>query len=489
MRTQHALATVLILLTIIYVSEPLAISMSGERNLSQQIDDITKAEAKYDLFSGAVLVAKNGEIVYGKGYGYANKEYQIPNTMESQFNISSIQKTFIATVVMQLYEEGKIDIEEPLKNYFPDCPYEKADQIQIKHLLNHTSGLGDYRRNEEYQANSENYTCIDDVLPLVYKQELAFDPGEGFRYSNAGVLYLKAIIEKIEKMKFAQVLDRRIFDPLEMDHSVLFREGDLLPHRATAYALRNDGETYRRILGEPSAYAGGGIYTNVLDLLKFDQALYGEELLNEKNKKIMFTPVEPSPNYAYGWEITRGGETTVIYHGGGSGGFSSTFRRYPEMGYTLVVLSNYIGAAFDLADKIENLLLGQSYSIATEADMFYRRAMHFQAQKDYLKAIDILQQNVEQRTPHLPSVYQSARSRILGEFEQEKAIELLDTYIAHANDETQPSIAAAWWRKGVACEQLGRTMLAIECYRTSLKLDPRFEYAQQALIRLAPDAQ
>jgi CubicO group peptidase (beta-lactamase class C family) len=327
------------------------------------------------------------------------------------------------------------------------------------------------------------------VLPLVYRQEPAFAPGERFRYSNAGVLYLKAIIEKIEEMKLAHVLDRRIFDPLEMDDSALFCEGDLLPHRATAYALRNDGETYRRVLGEPSAYAGGGIYTNVLDMLKFDRALYGEELLNESTRKIMFTPVEPSPNYAYGWEINLIGDTTVVYHGGGSGGFSSTFRRYPELGFTLVVLSNYDGAAFILADKIENLLLGRSYSIATEADMFYRRAMHFQAQNDYLRAANILQQNVEQTAPHLPSVYQSARSRILGEFEQEKAIELLDTYIALATVETQPSIAAAWWRKGVAYEQLGREKMAIECYQTSLKLDPWFEYAQEALARLVPDAQ
>jgi CubicO group peptidase (beta-lactamase class C family) len=489
MRAWLVFTTLFMFLTIIDANYLLSIPVLSEKDLQVKTDEIVKAEAKYDLFSGTILVAKNGKIIYAKGFGNANKEYQFPNDLETQFNISSIQKTFIATVIIQLCREGKIALEDPLKKYFPDCPYETAGQIQIKHLLNHTSGLGDYRRNEEYQAHSESYKCINDVLPLVYKQELAFAPGESFRYSNAGVLFLKAIIERIEGTKLAQVINRRIFDPLDMVNTAFFQEGDLLPHRATAYALKSDGESYRRVLGEPSAYAGGGIYTGVLDLLKFDQALYGEELLNEKNKKIMFTPVEPSPNYAYGWEIARIGGKSIVYHGGSSGGFSSTFRRYPEMGYTLVILSNYRDAAFELATKIESLLLGQPYSLATEADMFYKRAMHFQAQGDHPKAIDIFRKNIEQTIPHLPSLYQSARSRILGEFEEEKAIELLDTYINLATDKTQPSIAAAWWRKGVANEQLGRTALAIECYQTSLKLDPSFEYARQALVQLVPDAQ
>jgi len=487
MKTRLDFATLLISLSIISLYGLFATPVLGEKNLHERIDEIVKADAKYDLFSGTVLVAKNGEMIYSEGFGYANKEYRIPNTLETQYNISSIQKAFIATVIMQLHQEGSIALDDPLKEYFPDCPYDTADQITIKHLLNHTSGLGDYRDNEEYQAQSERYTSIDDVLPLVYKQAPAFAPGERSRYSNAGILFLKAIIERVERMKFNQALEGRIFEPLQMDNTKLFRGGDLLPHRATAYELADAGDTYRRVLGEPSAYAGGGIYTNVLDLLKFDQALYRDDLLNERNKEIMFTPVESSPNYAYGWEIARLGGTTVVYHDGGSGGFTSTFRRYPETGYTLVVLSNYGDAAFSLAGKIENMLFGLPYSLSTEADSLYKRAMFFQSQGDYVRAVEILRKNIEQTPPHLPSLYQSARSRILGEFDYERAIELLDTYIELANETTQPSISAAWWRKGVAYEQLGQTTLAIDCHKTSLELDPGFEYAQEALARLAPE--
>ncbi len=452
--------------------------------ISEKIAEIVEAEAKYDLFSGTVLVAKDGEIIYSSGFGEANKEYHIPNILETRFNISSVQKTFIATLIMQLYQEKIIDLNDPLTKYYPECPWNTADQIQIRHLLNHTSGLGDYRDNEEYQTNSEKYRNIDDVLPLVFKQELAFNPGERFRYSNAGVLLLKGIIEKTAGKKLKQALEERIWQPLGMNHTTLFAGGQLLENRATAYVLAENGEDYVRVLGEPSAYSGGGIYTTVLDLLKFDQALYGEKLLSEENKNIMFTPVEASPNYAYGWIVVDFGGTKVIYHSGGSGGFNSEFRRYPEKGYTLVVLSNYQDAAFDLANKIDCMLLGLPYEIAAESDLYYKRGMHFQSRENYTKAIEVFQHNVDSEKPHLPSLYQAARSRILGEFDQGKAIEILDKYIQLADESTRPSGAAAWWRKGAAYEQLGDIKQAIECHRKCLELDEGFEDAVEALARL-----
>jgi CubicO group peptidase (beta-lactamase class C family) len=459
----------------------------ADQSLPAKIDAIVEAEARLDLFSGTVLVAKDGRVVYARASGEANKEYDIPNVLESKFNISSVQKTFIATMIMQLFQEGKIDLEDPLTEYFPECPYTTARQMRIKHLLNHTSGLGDYRDDEEYQSHSESYTGINDVLPLVFKQAPAFAPGERFRYSNAGMLLLKAIIEKTEGMKLQQALEKRILQPLGLYDTRMLRAGDLLSHRATAYGLAADGEDHIRVLAEPSAYAGGGIYTTVLDLLKFDQALYGNELLTEETKKIMFTPVEPSRDYAYGWEIAQFGGTTVVYHGGSSGGFNSEFRRYPELGYTLIVLSNYQGAAFELANRIDRMLVGLPYSVATEADLYFRRGMLFQEREEYSAAIRLFEKNIRGAETHLPSLYQSARSRILGEFDQEKAIEHLDLYIELADEASQPSAAAAWWRKGVAYEQLGRTKQALASHQKSLELDPGFGPAQEALARLEAD--
>jgi CubicO group peptidase (beta-lactamase class C family) len=487
MKTQRTKRVLRIIILLSGVIALLATSVLGQLSLHGKIAEIAEAEAQYDLFSGTVLVARDGKIIYARGFGEADKEHHIPIVLETQFNISSIQKSFIATLIMQLVQEGKISLIDPLNKYFPDCPYPTASQIQIKHLLNHTSGLGDYRRNEEYQRQADNYKCIDDVLPLVYQDEPAFVAGERFRYSNTGVLFLKAIIEKVTRLKLQEVLTKRILEPLGMENTTFFRGGDLLPQRATAYSLADDGKAYVRVMGEPSAYTGGGIYTTVLDLLKFDQALYTEELLSEEMKKIMFAPVDTSMSYAYGWEVVNFGGTTVIYHGGASGGFNSTFRRYPEIGYTIAVLSNYQGAAFELANKIDCMLLSLPYSVATESDLHYRLGMHFQDREFYDKALKSFEKNLDSSEPHMPSLYQAARTRILGEFDQEKAIAILDLYIEHAAESTRPSIAAAWWRKGVAHEQLDRLPQAIQCHEMCLKLDPGFEFALEALARIKSD--
>jgi CubicO group peptidase (beta-lactamase class C family) len=462
----------------------MAMPLSGQSTLYEKIDEIVQAEVRYDLFSGTVLIAEDGRIIYSGGFGEANKEYHIPNSPETKFNISSIQKTFIATLVMQLYQENLLDLNDPLTKYYPECPWSTADRIQIHHLLNHTSGLGDYRDTEEYRMNSESYRSISDLLPLLFKQQPAFTPGERFRYSNTCVLLLKGIIEQITGKKLKQALEDRIWYPLGMDNTALFVGGDLLENRATAYMLADDAKSYVRIREEPSAYAGGGVYTTVLDLLKFDQALYGEELLSEETKRIMFTPVEPSPNYAYGWVVVDFGGTKIIYHGGDSGGFSSEFRRYPAKGLTLVVLSNYPEAAFELANKINSMLLGLPYSVAAEADLQYKRGMHFQDREMYAKAAEAFENNLTAGEPHMPSLYQAARTRIVGQFDQETAISLLDRYISLADDSTRPSAAAAWWRKGVAYEQLGDIQKAITCHERCLELDDGWTQAREALERL-----
>ncbi|MFH1373795.1 MAG: serine hydrolase [bacterium] len=479
---QWFLATLLIAVMLLISGPTTRVNASNE--LHDKISAIVKAEAQYDLFSGTVLVAKDGQVIYSGAFGEANKENGDPVTLDTKFNISSVQKTFIATLIMQLYQDGMIDLDDSLTKHYPECPWGSADQVRLRYLLNHTSGLADYRDNEEYQRNCDNYTCIDDVLPLVWKYEPAFAPGERFEYSNAGILLLKGIIEKTTGKKLAKAVEERIWDPLEMRNTCFYVGGDPLIHKAGAYSLAADGESYERVEGEPSAYAGGGIYTTVGDLLKFDQALYGSDLLNEENKSLMFTPVPASPNYAYGWIVVEYGGTTVIYHSGGSGGFNSEFRRYPEKGYTVIVLSNYQQAAYYVANKIDCLLLGLPYEMATEADLQFKRGIHFQNLQEYSKAAESFQKNLGGNTPHMASLYQAARTRILGKFDLESAIALLDRYISLANESTRPSIAAAWWRKGVAYEQLGEIEKSIACHEKCLELDEGFSDAQAALDRL-----
>jgi CubicO group peptidase (beta-lactamase class C family) len=387
---------------------------------------------------------------------------------------------------MQLVEEKVLNLDDPLTKFYSDCPWDQAGAIRVRHLLNHTCGLGEYRDSDEYRLQSERYTSIDEVLPLVFETEPAFPAGSRFRYSNAGVLLLKGILERVTGKRLGDLLEVRIWKPLGMNLTTMFIGGDLLDHRATAYQLAGDGDAYVRVLGEPSAYPGGGIYTTVLDLLKFDQALYGDSLLEQETRKMMFTAEEVSPNYAYGWEVGVRGGTKVVSHGGGSGGFGSEFRRYPEKGYTLIVLSNYGPAAYALADKIENALFDQPYELATEADVRFKKGLHLQNAGSFQSALALFEANITEERAHMPSLYQAARTRLLGDFDQETAVNLLDRYIALAEESSQPSAAAAWWRKGVAYEQLGEVQKAVDCYQKSLELDAGFELALDALERTRP---
>jgi tetratricopeptide (TPR) repeat protein len=224
----------------------------------------------------------------------------------------------------------------------------------------------------------------------------------------------------------------------------------------------------------------------VLDLLAFDQALYGEELLTEESKKTMFAPVKPSRHYGYGWIVVPWGGGQAIYHGGSSDGFNAQLRRYPEKKYTVIVLSNYHGdSAFELANKIDSMLFGYPYSLATKYDLNYRLGMYYKNRiEDFKKAIEFFKKNLQDPSPHLPSLYESASARLHGEFDQERAIEMFDLYIKLAGEKARPSIATVWARKGEAHEQLKNTKKAIQCYKMSLKLDPNLKWVKKALERL-----
>ena len=298
------------------------------------------------------------------------------------------------------------------------------------------------------------------------------------------MVLLGAVIEKISGMSYPDYLQRHIFTPAGLIETALAQEHDVLPGRSIGYSPRPGGGYQANVRAVMPASADGGMRTSAMDLLRFDQALHGNKLLNAKLHQQMITPIGPVPFMASGWFVNRIQDRQLVGHGGGAPGVSAEFRRYLDDGYTLVVLSNYDDGASPLTEQIEKILFGLPVQMPSQADADYSRAQHFQRTGQTEAALILFDQLAGSKSAHLPSLYAGARLRIISKTEPEKAVQALAQYIATASADTTPSLSAAWWRKGNAYELLGKVNEARQCYEQALKLNPDEHEAAKSLAAL-----
>jgi CubicO group peptidase (beta-lactamase class C family) len=291
----------------------------------------------------AVLVVQDGKTRAAKGYGLANVEHNVPVKAETIFQSGSIGKQFTATAVMMLVEQNKLQVSDPISKYLnvPDS----WKGITIRHMLTHTSGLGDYPESFSLQRD---YT-EEELLSMITAQPLLFSPGEKWNYSNLAYVTLGILIHKVTGEFYGDFLQKHIFRPAGMRTARIIDETDIIPNRAAGYRLVN-GELKNQEWVSPTlnTTADGSLYFSIKDLAKWDQALKGETLLKKSSLNEMWTPVmlnsgakEP---YGYGWMIskTKAGKQT-IEHGGAWQGFTSHIARYPENNLTVATLCNLAG--------------------------------------------------------------------------------------------------------------------------------------------------
>lgn len=307
------------------------------------IDQLISQYHKMGLFNGSALVAEHGQVVIKKGYGLANMEWNIPNTPDTKFRLGSITKQFTATLVLQLVEQGKIDLRAPVTRYLPDYPARTGDKIRIHNLLNHTSGIPGYTEMPAFGKKARDPVTPAEFVKTFSGLDLFFEPGTHFSYNNSGYFLLGAILEKVTGEPYEKLLRERIFNPVGMNDSGYDSTRQLMARRAAGYDKTFDGEYLNTdYLDMTQPYAAGSLYSTVEDLYKWDQALYTEKVLSETSKQRMFTP--GLSDYGYAWEIHRKDGVTTIEHGGGINGFNTVISRSPEM-KRLVVLLNNTGAA------------------------------------------------------------------------------------------------------------------------------------------------
>jgi CubicO group peptidase (beta-lactamase class C family) len=445
------------------------------QELAEKIDAVMTEFSRLDLFSGAVLVAEGGDIVYAEAFGEANKDHHVANILETRFNIGSIGKTFTGVAIMQLVERGKLELTAPVVHYLPDFPY--GEGITIHHLLSHTSGMYNYMAHPEYQATKAGLRNISDFLPLIYDQQLVFDtPGERFAYSNSGIVVLGAVIEKVSGQPYAQFIRENILAPAGMTDTGINFWDQIVPNRAMGYTKGLSGGFTAAIFQVPPASADGGIETTVLDMLKFDRALYGNTLLGEASKAKMFTP--NLEGYGYCWRIANEGGHRSIGHGGGAPGVSASFMRYPDDDVTIIVLSNYTDGAQQPAQTLEAIVFGEPYAVPQPplGEVLYRT----------MKAGGVIDaEGIEAMIERDGYELRSSAPlnllgyQLLGDGEVNMAIAVFEVNVSHFPEDPNcyDSLAEAYLLKG-------DRERAIMLYKQAIEVDPSFENSRRMLEQL-----
>lgn len=340
---------------------------------AQQIENLVKKYHEYEQFNGSVLVAHEGEVIYTDGFGMANMEYDIPNEPNTKHRLGSITKQFTAALILQLAEQGKLELHKPISTYLPDYKGPAADKVTIHHLLNHSSGIPSYTSFPGFfEEHSRDPYSPKDFVKKFADSTLQFTPGEKFLYNNSGYFLLGHIIEEVTGKTYEQVLQENILDPLNMKNTGYDHHATVLKNRASGYEKNGEGYVNAPYLDMSLPYAAGSMYSTVEDLYKWDRALYSNEILSKSSKELMFTPqiTQGNTKYGYGWMINKlpVGETqdsvNVIAHGGGINGFNTLIARFPGNEDLVVLLNNTGGTKLqDIAMSINNILQDADYEM------------------------------------------------------------------------------------------------------------------------------
>ena len=299
-----------------------------------------------DEFSGAVLVAKDGRVLFSHAYGLADREGGIPNTLRTRFRIGSMNKMFTAVAILQLVEAGKVELTAPLGKYLPDYPNrDVATKVTIHHLLTHTGGTGDIF-GPEFDAHRNELRTLADYVKLYGERGLEFEPGSRWAYSNYGFLLLGVVIERVSGQSYYDYVQAHIYEPAGMTRSGSLPEEQAVPDRSIGY-IKPPGTTEWAPNTDTLPYRGtsaGGGYSTVGDLARFAHALLSHKLLSPDSTKLLITgkvELGPGVRYAYGFEDARDADGNGwVGHGGGAPGMNGDLRIYPKSGYVVAVLAN-----------------------------------------------------------------------------------------------------------------------------------------------------
>ncbi|MBK9734337.1 MAG: serine hydrolase [Saprospiraceae bacterium] len=313
---------------------------------------------KQNLFNGSVLIAKKGQVLIDKGYGFVNVATGKKNDPNGIFQIYSITKTFTSTVILKLVEDNKLALSDKLSKFYPDYP--KGDSITIENLLTHTSGIYDYTRGNNMPDQTEkSFVEFEKTKPL------DFPVGTDWSYSNSGYYFLGYIIQKVTGLGYEQAVAKYIFNPLQMTQSGFAFKNLSSKNKTIGYEIFTEKIKKPSIVYDPPGpFAAGGIYSTVEDLYKYYEGLKALKILRKETLEKAYTPFKN--NYGYGWTIISMLDKKTVGHSGAGAGFRSNFVQIPEDDICIILLSNCEKDLNNVTEGVLKILYDKPYKIPVE---------------------------------------------------------------------------------------------------------------------------
>jgi len=331
------------------------------------IDSVMKSYYRPEEPGASIVVAKDGKIVFSKGYGMANLEQHTPISTASVFRMGSMTKQFTAIAILMLVQKGQLSLDDRLSKFYPE-QFKDDHGITIRHLLGHTSGIKDYITIPEVRAYATRKIKPQEIIAIIAQSPLDFEPGTDYTYSNSGYFILGGILEQITGVSYPEFITKNILQPLKMQHTSYEDPAQIIADRASGYYRRAEGFINAPYIDMSVIFSAGALLTNPEDMVKWDESLYLHLLVNAQYIKMALEPQQlhngDHTDYGFGFRMVKVNGVNSIEHGGGIFGFQCYGIRVESAHVYVLVMTNFEGKnKYDVAcAQATAIAIGKSYS-------------------------------------------------------------------------------------------------------------------------------